>query len=112
MKLSIITAILTVGVLNVANANAAMDPFIENTLVKICEQSTNDQMVSFKKLVKSYRLDMKDVANKIVCNGEDIGTFAAENGASSIANLIREHQAGTVKVSEIAGTPAALPPQA
>ena len=66
------------------------------------QQALSNNTVAFKKVVKSYRLSLKKVANGVVCNGEDIGTFAAENGAADTANLIREMQKGHVEIIELA----------
>lgn len=114
-KLSLATVIgmvTTVGVLASASSNAAMDPYVEKALQQVCYSSTSDRLYSFKKTVKSYRLDVKDVAMKVVCNGEDIATFAAENGAMKTANYIRSHQDGEVQIQELVHVTVPIKPKA
>lgn len=112
MNKLVIAAVMTFGVFNLGVSNAAMDPVVEKALQNICHSSATDRLHSFKKVVKQYRLNMNKVANKVVCNGEDIGTFAAENGAAHNANFIREHQQGRVEVRELAVNTSSKQPQA
>ncbi|GGA73886.1 hypothetical protein GCM10011369_14630 [Neiella marina] len=112
MKKLVITAVLTFGVLNLGVSNAAMDPVVEKALQNICHSSATDRLNNFKNVVKSYNLTMKKVANNVVCNGEDIGTFAAEHGAANTANFIRGHQQGHVEVRDLAQAQTAQQPQA
>ncbi|MBW8191136.1 DUF3718 domain-containing protein [Neiella marina] len=85
-----------------APSKASMNPVVEKALQDVCHTSLSNKTMNFKKVVKSYRLDLQDVADKVVCNGEDIGTFAAENGADEIANYIRSLQEGHVEIQELA----------
>ncbi|GGA87943.1 hypothetical protein GCM10011369_32550 [Neiella marina] len=85
-----------------APTKAAMDPVVEKALQDVCYSSLSNKTMSFKQIVKSYRLSLKDVAENVVCNGEDIGTFAAENGAHNTANFIRSLQQGHVEIQELA----------
>lgn len=112
MKKLLVTAVLTLSALSIGSSQAAMDPVVEKALQQICYSSATDRLHSFKRVVKEYRLNMNKVANNVVCNGEDIGTFAAENGAAHNANFIREHQQGRVEVRELANASDSVVPQA
>lgn len=98
---SVIGTVTTLGLLTAAPSQAAMDSYVEKALQQVCYSSMSDRLYSFKNTVKSYRLDVKDVANKVVCNGDDIGTFAAKNGAMKTANYIRNRQSGEVEIHEL-----------
>ncbi|MBD1389207.1 DUF3718 domain-containing protein [Neiella sp. HB171785] len=112
MKKLVISAVLTFGVLNLGVSNAAMDPVVEKALQNICHSSATDRLNNFKSVVKSYNLTMDKVANQVVCNGEDIGTFAAENGAANTANFLRDFQQGHVEVRDLAKAETTQAPQA
>ena len=106
MKKLTITTVLgivtTVALLLSTPAKAAMDPVVESALQDVCYSSLSNNTMTLKKVIKSHRLNLKKVANGVVCNGEDIGTFAAENGAANTANMLRELQEGHVEIIELA----------
>lgn len=104
--LSLVVALMFTG-----SVQAKMEPYVEKALQQVCYSSASDRLYQFKKTVKGYRLSMKDVANKVVCNGEDIGTFAAEQGAFKTASYIRTHQTGKVNISELASVEVQLKPK-
>lgn len=99
---AVITLTGTLGLLASAHSQAAMDSHIEKALQQVCYSSMSDSLMTLRQTVKEYRLDMKDVANKIVCNGDDIGTFAAEQGAAKTANYLRSFQDGHVSIRDLA----------
>lgn len=111
-KVCLTVAAATLGMASVATSTAAMDPYVENALIDICRTSQLDRVHTFKRTVKSYRLKMDLVANNVVCNGEDIGTFAAQAGASNTADFIRDRQSGHVEVRDLANKLAVTVPQA
>ncbi|GGA84668.1 hypothetical protein GCM10011369_28370 [Neiella marina] len=111
-KVCLTVAAATMGMASVATSTAAMDPYVENALVDICLSSQSNRVHTFKTTVASYRIDMQLVANNVVCNGEDIGSFAAEAGADRTANYIRSKQEGYVEVHDIAQKLAVTVPQA
>lgn len=111
-KVCLTVAAATLGMSSVATSTAAMDPYIENALIDICRTSQLDRVHTFKRTVKSYRLNMNLVANNVVCNGADIGSFAADAGAGKTANFIRNRQSGHVEVSDLANKLAVTVPQA
>ena len=109
---SVIAMVTTVGLFMSASSSATMDPYVEKALQQVCYSSASDRLFNFRQTVKSYRLKMKDVASKIVCNGEDIGTFAAENGANRTANYIRSHQSGNVEIHQLVYVTIPVKPEA
>lgn len=104
-KLTITTVIgmvSTVALLLAAPSKAAMDPIVEKALQDVCYSSLSNKTFTFKATLKAYRLNPKLVAEKVVCDGYDIGTFAAENGSLKTANYIRTLQKGSVEIRELA----------
>lgn len=99
---SLVGIVTSFALLISAPTKAAMDPVVENALQHVCYSSISNNTMTFKKVVKSYRLNLKKVANGVVCNGDDIATFAADNGAADTANMIREMQRGHVEITELA----------
>ena len=99
---TIIGMVATITLLLSAPSKAAMDPVVEKALQDVCYSSLSNKTFNFRSVVKGYRLNLKDVAEKVVCNGEDIGTFAAENGALKTASYIRSLQQGHVEIQELA----------
>ncbi len=108
---AIIAMASTFGIFASAQAQDAMDPYIEKALQKVCYSSMSDSLLNLRKTVKSYRLDIKDVANKVVCNGDDISTFAAEQGASTTANYLRNFQEGHVSINDLVYVEVAVKPK-
>lgn len=78
-----------------------LSPYIENSLIDVCKVSLTDKRYAFKKTLKSYRLKMKTVARKLVCNGTDIADFAEQHGAHKIAKSLND-SLGKVTISDIA----------
>ncbi|MBW8191014.1 DUF3718 domain-containing protein [Neiella marina] len=111
-KVCLTVAAAAIGLSSAATSTAAMDSYVENALIDICRTSQLDRVHKFKRTVASYRLKMNTVANNVVCNGDDIGTFAAEAGAVNTANFIRNRQTGHVEVRDLANKLAVTVPQA
>ncbi|MCM2679324.1 DUF3718 domain-containing protein [Echinimonas agarilytica] len=112
MKASIITAVLSTAIFASAAHADSMDDQLKSALQDICYSSLSNSTLELRKTAQSYRLSMKKVANGVVCNGNDIGTFAAENGADRTANLIRTYQEGNVQVQDLVKSSAKTKPKA
>lgn len=61
---------------------------MENDLIAVCEAIKGDSRVKFKRAVKATGLDLKTLHAGLVCNGQDMMTFAASNGAANTSRLI------------------------
>lgn len=84
------------------NASAAnMPAYIESALVDVCKSAIKDNTAKFNKKVKSYNMKTFTVASKVMCNGQDIATFAAINGNEKVAQRLNR-SLGSVSISDIA----------
>ena len=97
------TLSLTTGlVLTVAaNTSFAMDPLVEKALVDTCKSTLSNSPLKMSKTIKSYRLDEKTVALKVMCNGEDIIAFAETHGADRTADRLNK-AIGGVDIIDVA----------
>lgn len=69
--------------LSVANAASAESypAHIEDDLIKICEAIQNDDRLDLRLAVKKSGISYRALANGLVCNGDDMMTFAMKNNA-------------------------------
>ncbi|GLP95420.1 DUF3718 domain-containing protein [Paraferrimonas sedimenticola] len=96
-----IAALVAATPLAHAEDKQAMSPYIENALIDVCKAAMSDNVFRMNKTIKSYRLKTKTVALKVVCNGEDITTFAANQGANRTSERL-ERSVGSVGIQDIA----------
>lgn len=105
MKLLTTTALSFATVLPLlaitAPAQAAMSSHIENALVDVCKAAKNNRVHHLNATLKSYNLKAKTVAIKVMCNGEDIVSYAEQYGANKTANKL-EQSIGNVSITDIA----------
>ena len=89
MKKLLISSIITAGILLAGNAQASnIDPIVESKLVKVCEAIKSDSLIKMKTAVRNSGVDMKQIANGLVCNGADPVSFALANDAEKTAKYI------------------------
>jgi hypothetical protein len=69
--------------------SAAMDKSIENALIDVCEAAQSKSLIKYKRTTKSYRLRDTLIARKVMCNGDNIITFAEKSGSYKIADRLR-----------------------
>ncbi|GGA84685.1 hypothetical protein GCM10011369_28400 [Neiella marina] len=81
---------LTTTVLIASQAQAAMDPYVEKALQDVCQSAISNRVASLRDTIQEYRLDVEDVANKVVCNGMPIAEFAAEHNSHNIAQYLNQ----------------------
>ena len=98
--IALITGTLAFSTLTQA---APMDSHIENALVKVCKSALTDSVHELKRTTNEFNLNHKTVALKVVCNGDDIITFAEKNGAYKTASKLQK-SIGHVNIQEIAAT--------
>lgn len=82
---------------------APMSSHMENALVKVCQSALSNNVNHLNNTAKAFNLDHKTVALKVVCNGDDIITFAEKNGAHKTAAQL-EKSIGHVSILEVAAT--------
>jgi hypothetical protein len=100
---SITTAAITFTLLASASfASSAMDKDIEQSLIEVCKASTTNSTLKFNKTMKSLHLKNKAVANKVMCNGEDITDFARSHGSYKVATKLEKSINGEVSITDVA----------
>jgi len=80
---------------------ADMSPHMKQALVSICKAAKSNSVQQFHKATRAYRIQNKTVAAKVVCNGEDIISFAQIHGAHKTA-LNLEKSIADISATEIA----------
>ena len=70
-------------------ANAASYPKqLEKRLIAVCEAVKSDNRLKLHRAVRATGLSMRDVHEGLVCNGQDMLTFALTHNAAKNAQLI------------------------
>lgn len=94
-------SLLTLSCFSMAESGGYMSEHVENGLIRICKSAAMDKSIHMNKNIRALRLKTKTVALNVVCNGEDIITFAEGYGATkTTAKLSRS--IGSVSVTDIA----------
>lgn len=76
VRSSVVTISAFVGALCLSGPVLAMDDYLEQTLVKFCRSTMENDKMQLDRDIKNYRFDHKTVAEKVVCNGAPIMEFA------------------------------------
>lgn len=88
-KAVIIGALAVSGLLASTGASAAKMPVsLEKDLVKVCEAIRDNNRLRLHQAVKDSGLSFRTLADKLVCNGQDMLEFAATHGADDTHELI------------------------
>jgi hypothetical protein len=82
-------------------SQAAMTPYMEKALIDICKAAKSNRLVKLNNTTKSYRIKTKTVALKLMCNGEDVISFAENNGADKTAAKL-QRSIGNVQITDVA----------
>ncbi|TKB45667.1 DUF3718 domain-containing protein [Thalassotalea mangrovi] len=72
------------------NAQGAYSSYMETALIDTCRAALTDSTFKLRKTLDEYNLKAKTVALGLVCNGEDVITFAANRGATNTADYMNE----------------------
>ncbi|MBW3164380.1 DUF3718 domain-containing protein [Ferrimonas balearica] len=96
-----IAATLATGLLASASAQAVITGWVEQSLVAVCKASLTNQPVTFNQTMKTYRINGHRVLPKLVCNGEDIHTFALSRGNDRTAKRIERYLPGSVTIQDL-----------
>ncbi|NQZ81840.1 MAG: DUF3718 domain-containing protein [Colwellia sp.] len=99
---STVYAIVSTSLFVGASFNSfAMDEHIESALIEVCKSAQKGNLLQFKNTTKSFRLSDKNVAMKVMCNGDDIIDFASKHGSVRIAEKL-EQSIGGVSITDMA----------
>ncbi|WP_440876366.1 DUF3718 domain-containing protein [Thalassotalea sp. PLHSN55] len=101
-KLIVLTASLSLGFGSSALAESSYMPeYLEEGLVKICKTAALDKRLQMSKEIRSLRLKTRVVALNVVCNGQDIISFAEQYGAVKTTAKL-SNSIGSVQVTDLA----------
>lgn len=79
----------------------AMDKYVETALIDVCKSAMSNKVHRFTKTAKSYNLRDKTIALKVMCNGDDIISFAEKHGADKTAAKL-QRSVGGVSIIDVA----------
>ncbi|TKB50794.1 DUF3718 domain-containing protein [Ferrimonas aestuarii] len=96
---------LAVAALFAFPAQAKFTPAMEQSLIETCKASLTNSKVQFRNAMRTYRVNPYRVLPKLVCNGEDVASFAESYGATKISSYVRtRYYRGQVSITDIAMT--------
>jgi len=99
----ITTATITCSILSLASFSShAMDKYVESALIDVCKSSLTNNVIKFNKTVRGYNLPTKKVALRVMCNGDDIITFAERYGANKTAARLERSISHNVNIIDVA----------
>ena len=84
-------------------SQAAMTPYMKTALVDVCKAAMSNKVHRLNDATKSYHLKDKTVALKVMCNGDDIISFAEKHGADKTAKKL-QRSIGNVSIIDTAAT--------
>ena len=84
-------------------SQAAMTPYMKAALVDVCKAAMSNKMYKLNKTTKAYNLNDKTIALKVMCNGDDIISFAENHGADKTAAKL-QRSIGNVSIIDTAST--------
>ncbi|MBU2893109.1 DUF3718 domain-containing protein [Colwellia sp. D2M02] len=82
-------------------SHAVMDSYMEKALINVCKAAKSNSVLKLKSTTKYYRLKTKTVALGLVCNGDDVITFAESYGANKTAATLQK-SIGRVSITDVA----------
>jgi hypothetical protein len=84
-------------------SQASMTPYMKTALTDVCKAAMSNKIHKFNSTTKSYRLKDKTIALKVMCNGDDIISFAENHGADKTAAKLQK-SIGNVSIIDTAST--------
>ncbi|MFT4938560.1 MAG: hypothetical protein ACI88A_001588 [Paraglaciecola sp.] len=89
MKKVILATIISSGLFLAGTVQAQyLSPETEQSLVKICSAIKSNSNLKLHKAIKNSRLDNRNIAKGLVCNGLDPVSFALTKNATNTAKLM------------------------
>ncbi|MGL1955891.1 MAG: DUF3718 domain-containing protein [Colwellia sp.] len=98
--IALITAVPALTI-SLPNQAAPMSSYVETALVDVCKAAMSNKIHKLNSVTKAYRLNKRTVALKVVCNGDDIITFAEKHGADKTAAKLQK-SIGKVNIIDMA----------
>lgn len=80
-----------------------MSPYMKTALVDVCKAAMSNKVYKLYNTTKSYHLKDKTIALKVMCNGDDIISFAEKHGADKTAAKL-QRSLGKVNIIDTAAT--------
>jgi len=99
---AIITATIAVASLS---ANAGQYKFVagnDNMRTQLCVAAGNNQLIQYNSQVNASGLSKHHLAKTTLCNGLNIGTFAAKYDAMRTAKQINRFRKGSITITDVA----------
>ena len=88
-KTLVVTAVAAATLFSVSSqAEQKFDPILERKLVKICEAIRDDDRGALRKAVRNIHVSYRDLEKGLVCNGDDMMTFAAKHNSQIVGQYI------------------------
>ncbi|REL25805.1 DUF3718 domain-containing protein [Thalassotalea euphylliae] len=103
VKTSVVALATGLSLMLASGASSAMDKQVERALVKVCKSAASNKPIRMKVAMDDYNLKAHDVALKVMCNGDDIITFAESRGAFKTASRL-QNSIGGVEIIDVAAT--------
>jgi len=101
-KLIIASGLISLGLALPSHAEAPYIPsHLEDGLISICKSAALDKRLKMTKTMKEHHLKTKVVALNVMCNGQDIISFAEKYGAVKTTAKLSD-SIGSVSVTDIA----------
>ena len=91
LRIALLTTLSSVTLLAGFSSNAAMDPYIERSLIEVCKSAQSNKVLRMRSTIKGHHLNEKTVATKVMCNGTDIISFAHNSGAIKTATRLEQN---------------------
>lgn len=85
-------------------SQAAMSPYVEKALIDVCKAAKSNKIYKFNATAKSYNLRDKKIALKVMCNGDDIISFAENHGAYKTAAKLQKSLGNVAIIDTAANT--------
>ncbi len=82
-------------------SQAAMDPYMESALIEVCKAAISNSPMKLSRTTKGYHLKTQTVALKLMCNGQDVISFAESYGADKTAAKLQK-SLGNVSITDVA----------
>ncbi|KGJ90945.1 DUF3718 domain-containing protein [Colwellia psychrerythraea] len=82
-------------------SQATTSSYMDTALVEVCKAAQSNNILKLQSAIKSYHLQNKTVALKVMCNGDDIITFAEKKGATKTAAKLQK-SVGGVSITDVA----------
>ncbi len=102
--LTTVTTTLLIAGASLISFNSSATPmssYMQSALIDTCKAAASNKTLRLKSTLKAHRLNEATVALGVVCNGEDIITFAQNRGANKTADHM-SNSIGQASITDLA----------